>query len=234
MPQRILWITRSTLKNWNTEGSGDRYGKSEAISLMKNGCPWRSVTLIYLGQSGGHRCEASKPFSNSVVRENIRTTPWNKLVHQSLGWARTPFPLCPSSIKMLRILLFNFIAYTRETISKPYSYLLLGEEKEEGWKRGKRKKKERGKKEKERERKESVLEESQRSRHRDSHLYCYKWHGSQFASDPIAGGIEQTRKDLSLLRPFASLLVFFFLSFPFLLSFLLDISSLFRYWKEIF
>lgn len=163
VPQRILWITRSTLKNWNTEGSGDGYGKSEAISLMKNGCLWRSVTLIYLGQSGGHRCEASKPFSNSVVRENIRTTPWNKLVHQSPGRARTPFPLCPSSIKMLRILLFNFIAYTRETISKPYSYSSFSgreEEEEERWKRGKKRKK--GKKEKERERKESVLEERSR------------------------------------------------------------------------
>lgn len=163
VPQRILWITRSTLKNWNTEGIGDGYGKSEAISLMKNGCLWRSVTLIYLGQSGGHRCEASKPFSNSVVRENIRTTPWNKLVHQSPGRARTPFPLCPSSIKMLRILLFNFIAYTRETISKPYSYSSFSgreEEEEEGWKRGKKRKK--GKKEKERERKESVLEERSR------------------------------------------------------------------------
>lgn len=156
VPQRILWITRSTLKNWNTEGSGDGYGKSEAISLMKNGCLWRSVTLIYLGQSGGHRCEASKPFSNSVVRENIRTTPWNKLVHQSPGRARTPFPLCPSSIKMLRILLFNFIAYTRETISKPYSYSSFSgreEEEEEGWKRGKKERKERKKrKEKERSR----------------------------------------------------------------------------------
>lgn len=55
---------------------------------------------------------------------------------------------------MLRILLFNFIAYTRETISKPYSYLLLGEEKEEGWKRGKRKKK--GRKERKGTRKKGI------------------------------------------------------------------------------
>lgn len=234
MPQRILWITRSTLKNWNTEGSGDRYGKSEAISLMKNGCPWRSVTLIYLGQSGGHRCEASKPFSNSVVRENIRTTPWNKLVHQSLGWARTPFPLCPSSIKMLRILLFNFIAYTRETISKPYSYLLLGEEKEEGWKRGKRKKK------REERKKRNEKERSRywrRVRGPDIGTPTFIVTNDTAVNSPLTpsrvGSSKQERT-----CPFYALSLhsssFFFFSFPFLLSFLLDISSLFRYWKEIF
>lgn len=55
-------------------------------------------------------------------------------------------------------------------------------------------------------------DESWRSKHRDFHLYCYKWHDSQFASDPIAGG-RQERTCSPFLSPASSPFPFCSLSF---------------------
>ena len=161
---------------------------------MKNVGP-RWLTLIYLGQSETSLWSI-KPFSKHRRTKVRRRREINWYISHSARRARTPFPLCSSSIKMLRILLFNFIAYTRETISKLFRIFCHGERRKEG-----------GEKEEEKGEREVCTyqwDKSQRSRHSDSHLYCYKWHGSQFASDPIAGGIRQTKKrPVPFLRPFA-------------------------------
>ena len=165
-------------------------------------CLWRSSANVYLFRTIGDIVVKHQTVFEASSTKIRRRREINWYISHTAR-TRTPFPLYSALIKMLRILLFNFIAYTRETISKPAVSSV------------------RGSKRSEIEKKKGGIEvctyqwnKSQRSRHWDSHLYCYKWHGSQFASDPIAGGIQQTRKDLSLFSPsFRSTLRLFSLFF---------------------
>lgn len=178
-------------------------------------CLWRSSANVYLFRTIGDIVVKHQTVFEASSTKIRRRREINWYISHTAR-TRTPFPLYSALIKMLRILLFNFIAYTRETISKPAVSSV------------------RGSKRSEIERKKGGIEvctyqwnKSQRSRHWDSHLYCYKWHGSQFASDPIAGGIQQTRKDLSLFFSVLSLYPSYFFSF------LRPTRSFSRYWETM-
>lgn len=97
-----------------TEGQGETARQS---AIWKMWARW--LTLIYLGQSETSLWSI-KPFSKHRRRTKVRRRrEINWYISHSARRARTPRSHCASSsIKMLRILLFNFIAYTRETISK--------------------------------------------------------------------------------------------------------------------
>lgn len=81
-------------------------------------CLWRSSANVYLFRTIGDIVVKHQTVFEASSTKIRRRREINWYISHTAR-TRTPFPLYSALIKMLRILLFNFIAYTRETISKP-------------------------------------------------------------------------------------------------------------------